>query len=159
MEAVVQTSEINTNDNLEIIKRSLYLPRLTEYLENLIISYVDAYHATLNYCLSTPNPEESKVLELNLLSGPINEIYNPNNPRMFDGNTYPAVELILNKVNEYASGLEKGFARTLKSPNSGIELSGEEKEFNTLGYFNLFLFLMLIIFSSIALGCLLFILK
>ena len=159
METMIQTPQFTMNDNLEIIKRSLYLPSLTEYLENLIISYVDAYHATLNYCLSTPSPEEAKVLELNELSGPINEIYNPNNPRMFDGNTYPAIELILSKINEYASVLEKGFTRTLKTSNSGVSLIEELKDLNSLGYFNLFLFIFFIIISGIALGCLLFILK
>ena len=159
METQIQTSQISTDNSLDIVKRSLYLPSIDERLETLIMAYMDAYHSTLNYCLSTPNPDEDKVEELKKLSGPINEIYNPNNSRMFDGNTYPVVELILSQINEYSSGLEKGFTRTLKTPNSGVALTEESKDFNTLGYFNLLLFLMLIIISGITLASLLFILK
>lgn len=145
--------------NIEIVRQNLYKPIITPEIENLITSYIDAYHSTLDYCLREANPDEGKVKELELLSGPINEIYNPNNAKMFDGNTYPAVEFILSKINEYASGLEKGFTRTLKTANSGHALTNDNQDLNTLGYLSiLFIFIMVIVFG-IGLGYLLFILK
>lgn len=162
MDESVQTPQIpqrSMEENINIIKANLYAPILTPELESLIIAYIDAYHTTLDYCLTSPIVDEEKNKELEILSGPINEIYNPNNEKMFDGNSYPAVELILSKINEYASGLEKGFARTLKTPNSGAALTNDNNDFNSLGYLSIFFIFTFAIIFSIGLGYLLFILK
>ncbi len=156
----VQNKPMTLEDNLNLVRSNLYISELTPEIEDLIIKYVDAYHTTLDYCLKTPMPEEAKVKELELLSGPINEIYNPNNSRLFDGNNYPAVELILNKVDEYAQGLEKGFTRMRVPANASAPQSTEQQPIlNTFGYLSvLFIFIASVVFS-IALGYLLFILK
>lgn len=154
-----QNKPMSLEDHLNIVRNNLYVSELTPEIEDLIIKYVDAYHTTLDYCLKTPMPDEDKVKELELLSGPINEIYNPNNSRLFDGNSHPAVELILNKVDEYAEGLEKGFTRIRMPANASASQPEEKPVLNTFGYLSvLFIFIAAVVFS-IALGYLLFILK
>lgn len=147
---------------LEAVKKNLYAPVLTPKVEALIVSYVEAYHKVLDYCLKAAVPNEDKMKELELLSGPINEIYSPNNPKMFDGNTYPAVDLILNKVNEYGKGVEKGFVRTLKKPEVQAEPIQEmtrQNASNSFGFLSIFFVFTLVIVFSIALGYILFLLK
>ena len=155
-----QTKPMTLEEHLNIVRSNLYVTELTPEIEDLIIKYVNAYRTTLDYCLKTPMPEEEKVKELELLSGPINEIYNPNNSKLFDGNSYPAVELILNKVDEYAEGLEKGFSRVRMPANASASHDEENQPvLNTFGYLSvLFIFIATVVFS-IALGYLLFILK
>lgn len=134
-------------DNLDVIYGALYLPRLTAYLENLIISYVDAYYNVLSSCNSTPSPKEEDVRLLQLLSGPINQIYDPNNTRFANGEQYPAVNIIVNKINEYNdlnASNQKGNIRSLMKPNTPPTYDG-----NNMGFSDLLFLLGFIIISAV----------
>lgn len=106
-------------ENLDVIYGALYLPRLTNYLETLISSYVDAYYEVLARCTTAPEPSADDMHLLQLLSGPINELYNPENERLASGQRYPAVDIILNKINEHSAENTnaKSYSRSLTKAN------------------------------------------
>lgn len=104
-------------ENLDVIYGALYLPRLTTYLEDLISFYVDAYYEVLARCTNSPMPSAEDMHLLQLLSGPINELYNPENERLTNGQRYPAVDIILNKIDEHnisnSNSNSKSYTRSL----------------------------------------------
>lgn len=153
METEVKT--ISFDDSLEIIYRALYLPAITDYIESLIIAYVDAYHLALNECLKTESPSYELQERLQLLSGPINEVFNPNNTRLQNGQKYPAVELILSKINSYGAAVEKSFTRTLNKPNTPSIIDDGKN----MGFSDIFFIIIITMVTAIFLGYVVFLLK
>lgn len=149
------TKTISFNDSLEIIYRALYLPTTTDYIESLISSYIDAYHATLDECLKSENPSAELQDRLRLLSGPLNDVFNPNNVRLQNGEKYPAVELILSKVNNYGASVEKSFTRSLNKPNTPSIIDDGKN----MGFSDIFFIIVIALITGIFLAYVFFLLK
>lgn len=143
----ITTQTPTLEDNLDVIYGSLYLPKLTLYLENLLSSYVDAYYQTLAKC-SAPGATSEDMHLLELLAGPINEIYNPENTRITSGGQYPAVNIILDKIDEYTQNANKASGKSNTRVLSNPKLPPLYNDNNSNGFFDL-IFIFAIIAVSI----------
>ena len=85
----------------------LYLDSLTDAEINRINSYISEYFEALDNYQINPNNENTQ--KLYTLSKPLHEVFLVNNPRIFPGRVYPAIELIKNSIDEYGRKIEKEF--------------------------------------------------
>jgi len=106
------------NKQMEIIYNALYLPKLDDKTLKIIDQYLEAYQSVLNEYLKSENPSNDLSVRLNILTGPINEIFNPYNQKMRDTKAHPAADINKERINNQTAANEKGFVRVLKNGNS-----------------------------------------
>ena len=138
--------------SINLIYQSFNLKELDAKTLNALNQFMDAYNQTLNEHLNSNITSAETLERLRILTGPIQKALNTPD----DGNLYPAIKFIKNKLSEQGKEMEKPFAKLLRNP-AVPALSSSSDDINGFSFAIIIVCFTIVI--GMVLGALLFLLR